>query len=1196
MKLAEEKDSCGVGFVVHSDGTEEHAVIEMALEALANHAHRGAVGADGKTGDGAGLMTALAYNFFSRIYQELYQRPAPPRGDFAVGNVFLPLCDAKGRSHSRRTLEESLRYYELEPLGWRETPINLEALGPRARSSRPHFQQIFVGRGSCQTEQFEKALYMARRRSERLLREEGIEDFYVASLSSKSIVYKGLCMANQLGNFYPDLHQPDYTASVALFHQRYSTNTFPRWELAQPFRRICHNGEFNTLQGNWNWMKAREMALGVSGHDPNVYDLTPVIAPNVSDSGAFDNVLEFFTQTGRPLLPALMTMIPEIWENVALNDIPSGWRDLYRYLSCLMEPWDGPAALAFYDGRYVGTLLDRNGLRPMRYVTLKNGLVIASSEAGCVNIDDSAVVKKGMLGPGEMFVIDTKKKEIYSNHQIKQQVSESQPYGEFLKDRLTVVDPKQFDPTARQRLGEPGEPTGREGLHRRQIAFGYNNEDEITVLRPMMTKGQEPVGSMGDDTPPAVISRVGRPLFHYFRQRFAQVTNPPIDPLREQLVMSLRTLLGRRANVLTEEPEVTRLLEFPGPILTPASFHHINNLSPKLFPIIVLRSVWPVQSGPNALEERLERLCGEAEEAVRQGAVFVVIYDGGVNAFRAPIPSLLITSAVHHRLVRAGLRLQASVIVASGEPREVHHFACLLGYGADAIYPFLAFDTIDQMLHDGGKQFEGLTQAAAHQNFVTALEKGLQKIMAKMGISVLSSYRAGQVFEALGLDESLVTRYFPNTASPLGGSRLEELAFDQAQWHLQAFADELSDPAACKLGSYGFYKYKRDGEAHRFTPALVKALHTVVKAAEQMLRPDSDPFLTLAQGVPHYQEYAKLAQSQPPTALRDLLDFVQHRPGVPLEEVEPLQSIVSRFSTGAMSFGSLSSEAHETLSKALNRLGAASNCGEGGEPPERYRTPANSKIKQIASGRFGVTPEYLMYAQEIQIKIAQGAKPGEGGQIPGHKVSLEIARVRHTSPGIALISPPPPSRYLQYRGPFPVDQRPTPHQSSSQDLGQAGEPRGRGHCGGWGGQRLRRYHPLEWRRWRHRCVAPLLHQIRWDALGIGAISGAADLGGQRTARPSSTAGGRRLSDRKGCVDRRPPGSRRILLWNQRSGGRRLPDGSKLPHQHLSSWNRFSRSGPTGQIPGHGGRGGGLPHRGSSRGAPTAGQIGSPQPR
>lgn len=981
--IGSEKDSCGVGFVAHVGAQPSHQVVAMALEALGNHAHRGAVAADGKTGDGAGLMTQTPRRFFQKIYQSMHGKPVPAE-NWAVGSIYLPLGDAGGRSQARRCLEECLRQQQLEPLGWREVPLDLNALGQRALSIRPHMQHLYVGQG--QATHFENALYQARRRTEQILREASIhEDFYIASLSSHSITYKGLCGAAELGRFYPDLTDPDFESAAALFHQRYSTNTFPSWNLTQPFRMVCHNGEINTLQANQKWMRAREVALHLAGKDQS--HLIPVIQPNTSDSGAFDNVLEFFVQGGRETLPSLMMMVPELWENVPSGGMPEHWREFYRYLGALMEPWEGPAAMAFFDGRWVGALLDRNGLRPLRYTILKNQLVVASSEAGCVQIPDELVERRGMLGPGEIIAIDLQDKRWVSNHELKEQLARRHPYGKLMAERELPLPSQEVQDSWL-------ETPSKETLNRRQLAFGYNHEDEIAILKPMMTSGAEPIGSMGDDTPPAPLSPTIRPLFHYFRQRFAQVTNPPIDPLREKLVMSLRTWVGRRTNVLTEELEACRLVDLPGPVLSTSEFRRLMSLSPRWLPHIVLHCVWPPHSGPQALEERLEQICQEAVEAVRQGASLVVLYDGGVNAFRAPIPSMLATSAVHHRLLEAGLRLNATLVVVSGEPREVHHFACLLGYGAGAIFPYLALDTIAKLAPDNAEE--------AQTKFIGAIHTGLLKIMAKMGISVLSSYRAGQVFESLGLDQGLVERYFPDTPNWLGGLTLEQLAQRQASWHQQAFAQE--EPASAHVGP-GFYKFKKGGERHRFSPLVVKALHQILEKVS--LTPVENAYDKFRHGLPGYGDYVQALRDQGRVGLRDLLDFVHHRPALPLQEVEPMEAIVARFSTGAMSHGSLSSEAHETLSIALNRLGAASNCGEGGEAPERYDTPSNSRIKQVASGRFGVTPGYLLSADELQIKMAQGSKPGEGGHIPGHKVTEEIARVRHTRSGVDLISPPP---------------------------------------------------------------------------------------------------------------------------------------------------------------------------------------------
>lgn len=1001
--LPRERDACGVGFVARVDGRPGHDIIEMALTALANHAHRGAVAADGKSGDGAGLMLSLPYAFLARCYQEIYGTAAPPKGDFAVGMVFCPLSHPGARSLCRRTLEEALKDEGLQPLGWRDVPLELDAIGKRALSSRPQIQQIFVERGEADSgEAFEKALYLARRKAEGRLREAGIEDFYVASLSHRTIVYKGLCQAAELGRFFPDLTDPDLVASVAVFHQRYSTNTFPSWKLAHPYRLAAHNGEFNTLEGNKNWMRARENALGPDAPE----GLTPIIDDRMSDSGVFDNVLEFFVRRRRQLLPSLLMMVPEIWENVGPEDMPPQWRELYRYYSCLMEAWDGPAAITFYDGKTVGTLADRNGLRPVRYTIYDDGLVVSASEDGVLRFDDCRAGKRGQLGPGEILVVDLEGGRILDNHQVKTELAASRPYGEFNRKRVEIVPEDTFYGTPKARDSLLAGPAAKDVLHRRQLAFGYNHEDEIAVLRPMIIQGTEPIGSMGDDTPPAPLSAIDRPLFHCFRQRFAQVTNPAIDSIRESVVMSLRTLLGRRANILVESPENTHLFEVPGPVLTRSAFEYLHTLDPVVHPAIVLRTLYPVHGGEEALSTALEVLCREGEEAVRQGASLIILYDGEVNPFRAPIPSLLATSALHQHLIDCGLRLKASLIVASGEPREVHHFACLMGYGADAIYPFLALETITKMVQEGGRGMSELSPLEAHRNFIRSVEKGLLKILAKMGISLLSSYRGAQVFEALGLAQEVVDRYFPETVSTLGGRGLSGVAEVQRRWHYRAYGEPAGDTLE-RLASHGFYKYKKGGELHRLSPPRVRKLHKLLKVAEEQLlaAPDGDPYQVLPAGPEGFLDFAR--ESTPPIGLRDLLDFVRHRQPLSVEDVEPASAIVARFSTGAMSHGSLSAEAHETLAIAMNRLGGASNSGEGGEAQDRLGTLRGSKVKQIASGRFGVTPAYLTSAEELQIKVAQGSKPGEGGQIPGHKVTPEIARIRHTNPGVALISPPP---------------------------------------------------------------------------------------------------------------------------------------------------------------------------------------------
>lgn len=998
-----ERDACGVGYVAQLEGKASHQIVAMALEALGNHAHRGAVAADGKTGDGAGIMVGLPYRFMARVYRDIYQKAAPTEGDLAVAMVFNPLCHPGARSRCRRELEKACRKVGLEPLGWRDVPVDLNVLGEKGLSTRPQIQQMFIERRSVESgEPFERALYEARREAEKAARENGYQEFYVASMSHKTLVYKGLCQAHKLREFYLDLQESDFEASVAVFHQRYSTNTFPSWQLAHPFRLIAHNGEFNTLEGNKTWIRARENELG-----PEVSSgLVPIVDDRLSDSGTFDAVLEFLVQKGHALLPSLVMMVPELWENVPANDMPESWRELYRHLSSLMEAWDGPAAITFYDGRWVGSLLDRNGLRPVRYTLLEGGIVVSASEHGVLDFQGRRVLKTGQLGPGELMVIDTQECKLYDNHSIKGKIAERRPFASFNAERIELIDKELFYGEPRSRDSLLAGPAAKDVLHRRQVVFGYNNEDEITVLRPMIIEAAEPVGSMGDDTPPSVLSEQNRPLFHSFRQQFAQVTNPAMDPIREELVMSLRTLLGRKANVLVTAVEPTELFELPGPILSRAAFEFLHTHNPVRYPAIVLRTLYAVHGGDQALAQALEKLCREAEEAVLQGASLLVLYDGEVNPFRAPIPSVLAVSALHHHLVDRGLRLKASLVVASGEPREVHHFACLLGYGADAVYPFLALETIAEMVRTGGRQMAGLDTHQAQLNFIKAVEKGLRKIMAKMGIALLASYRGAQVFEILGLDEGLVAKYFPGTVSVLGGRTLADIADRQKRLHFQAYGETAIETVE-RLSSFGFYKPKKDGERHRFTPARSKELQALLRAGAEVLESASavSPFEALPHGPEGFLEFSQGAES--PIALRDLMNFVCHRPSLPLEEVEPLRDIVSRFSTGAMSHGSLSAEAHETLAVALNRLGAMSNSGEGGEAPERYGTERASKVKQVASGRFGVTAHYLSSAEEIQIKISQGSKPGEGGQIPGHKVTEEIASIRHTSPGVDLISPPP---------------------------------------------------------------------------------------------------------------------------------------------------------------------------------------------
>jgi glutamate synthase (ferredoxin) len=942
--------------------------------------------------------------------------PAP--GDMAVGQIYLNKANGEDRAAARELMREILAEHKLEMLAFRSVPVIESALGQRALVSRPWFGQIVVRRTdeACAAgDAFERLLYLARKRIINTARERGVQRLYIASLSARTIVYKGLVLADELAHFYPDLSDPDYKTAIAVFHQRYSTNTFPTWERAQPFRLICHNGEINTLQGNENWMRAREADLQSPYWENPQAQLRPIIAREGSDSGKLDNTLELLVRSGRDIRHGLMMMMPEAWERMPEGEVTPERRAFYEYHSSLMEPWDGPAAVTYTDGRIVGTIMDRNGLRPARYVVLDNGIVISASESGAVAYDESRVIKKGRIGPGQIFCVDTTRGAVMDDEEITQKFAARRPYHKWLQENLVTLD--EIAARHRQRGVKPeangangrGQPDGahehapdRAGadLSNRQAAFGYTSEEMIVILRPMLTTGQEPVGAMGDDTPPAAMSKLPRALFSYFKQRFAEVTNPPIDPLREEMVMSLRMLLGKRANLLAEAPEATHLIALKSPILLPEQLAALRaSLLPE-FACATVHAVWQAPHGDEvlpahagaALRAAVERLCREAEAAVRSGAAIVVISDETADVHTLPIPSLLAIGAVHHHLIQCGLRMRASLVVASGEPREVHHFAALIGYGANAVYPYLAYATVEGIIQEGRKTGD-LTLEQARKNFGKAVDKGLLKIMSKMGIATLDAYCGAQIFEALGVGQELIDFAFVDTPSVLGGVDFATVAEDVLAWHQYGYPDSDTSQAV-KLVTWGIYKSRRGGELHEWSPQVVHALTAVA-------RPKQD------QDVPaNYRKYADMVNDMR-LAPRHLLGFRRSRPAIPLGQVEPLERILRRFSTAAMSHGALGSEAHETLAIAMNRLGGMSNSGEGGEAKDRYFTERASKIKQVASGRFGVTPEYLMSAEELQIKMAQGSKPGEGGQLPGHKVTAEIAVLRHSTPGVALISPPP---------------------------------------------------------------------------------------------------------------------------------------------------------------------------------------------
>ena len=845
-----EHDACGIGFVAHVEGKRSHRVLDMALEALRNHAHRGAVADDRKTGDGAGVLTQLPHEFFGRELTRMGIEPPAP-GDMAVGQVYLNKANGEDRAQARELMREVLADLKLEMLAFRSVPVIESALGQRALVSRPWFGQVVVRRteAACAAgDAFERLLYLARKRMINTARAQGVQRLYIASLSARTIVYKGLVLAEELAHFYPDLSDPDYKTAIAVFHQRYSTNTFPTWERAQPFRLICHNGEINTLQGNENWMRAREADLQSPFWEDPQQQLRPIIAREGSDSGKLDNTLELLVRSGRDIRHGLMMMMPEAWERMPEGEVTPERRAFYEYHSSLMEPWDGPAAVTYTDGRIVGTVMDRNGLRPARYVVLDNGLVICASESGSVAYDESRVVKKGRVGPGQIFCVDTTRGAVMDDEEITQKFAARRPYDKWVQENLVSLD--NLVARYRQQHGVKSEHAGANGhrehgeangaqlaptpaagsLSSRQASFGYTSEEMIVILRPMLTTGQEPVGAMGDDTPPAAMSKLPRPLFSYFKQRFAEVTNPPIDPLREELVMSLRMLLGRRTNLLAETPEAAHLVALKSPILLPEQLAALRASPLPEFACVTVDAVWqapaagdvlPEQAG-GALRAAVARLCREAETAVRGGAAIVVISDEKADVHTLPIPSLLAVGAVHHHLIHCGLRMRASLVAASGEPREVHHFAALIGYGANAVYPYLAYATVEGIVHEGRKTGT-VTVEQALKNFGKAADKGLLKIMSKMGIATLDSYCGAQIFEALGIGQELIDVAFVDTPSVLGGVDFATVAEDVLAWHQYGYPDSDTSQAA-KLVTWGIYKSRRGARctsgAHRWSTHL----------------------------------------------------------------------------------------------------------------------------------------------------------------------------------------------------------------------------------------------------------------------------------------------------------------------------------------------------------------------------------------
>ena len=972
-----EHASCGVGLVVSIDGKPRRQVVESGIEALKAVWHRGAVDADGKTGDGAGIHVQIPVDFFHDQIRRTGHEPNVEQGT-AVGQVFLPRLDFGAQETCRTIVESEVLRMGYYIYGWRHVPVDISVLGEKANATRPEIEQILISNSKgVDEETFERELYVIRRRIEKSAAEKGINDLYLASLSCRSIIYKGMMLAEQVAEFYPDLQDERFESAFAIYHQRYSTNTFPQWWLAQPFRMLAHNGEINTLKGNLNWMKSHEIRMASGAFGDLAEDIKPIVAGGSSDSAALDAVFEVLVRAGRNAPMAKTMLVPESWSKQAI-ELPSAWVDMYSYCNSVMEPWDGPAALAMTDGRWVCAGLDRNGLRPMRYVVTGDGLLIAGSEAGMVPISENTVVEKGALGPGQMIAVDMAEGTLFHDTELKDQLAASQPFSEWV-GKITHLDDTLSQVTEKPLF------SGDE-LRRRQIAAGYSVEEVETVLAPMAEDGKELIASMGDDTPAAVLSEKYRPLSHFFRQNFSQVTNPPIDSLREFRVMSLKTRFGNLKNVLDEDSSQTEIVVLESPFVGNSQFDAL--VAGFSSPSAKIDCSFPVDTGPDALQVGLERIRREAEDAVRSGAGHIVLTDQDSGKAKIAMPMILATSAVHSHLTRKGLRTFCSLNVRSGECIDPHYFAVLIGCGATVVNAYLAEDTLADRVERG--LLDGpLNEAVAR--FRDAIDQGLLKIMSKMGISVISSYRGGLNFEAVGLSRAMVAEYFPGMLSRISGIGVSGIQKKLEAVHAAAW---LGGANVLPIG--GFYKARSSGETHAWE---ANAMHMLQAACDRA-------------SFEVWKQYSAKMRSAPPIHLRDLLDIKPLGPSIPIEEVESITSIRKRFVTPGMSLGALSPEAHKTLNVAMNRIGAKSDSGEGGEDPAHFSPEPNgdnpsAKIKQVASGRFGVTAEYLNQCEELEIKVAQGAKPGEGGQLPGMKVTELIARLRHSTRGVTLISPPP---------------------------------------------------------------------------------------------------------------------------------------------------------------------------------------------
>jgi len=975
-----EHDSCGIGFVAHIKGKRSFDIVKRGLEVLERMEHRGAEGADNKTGDGAGIMLQMPHQLYRDEVSGL-----PEQGAYGAGLVFFPKDEGDAEAF-RRILEKTIDEEGLRVVSWRSVEVNSAVLGDIARASEPVVRQLFVaGKDGMERDRLERKLYIVRKCAENKIRNSGLKgarQFYIVTLSTRTIVYKGMLMPGQVRGYYHDLQDERMTSAIAMVHSRFSTNTFPSWDLAQPFRVLSHNGEINTLKGNRFWMAARESLFESDVFGDDIKKILPIIEPGKSDSASFDNALELLVAAGRSLPHALMMLIPESWNDK--NPISKDLKYFYEYHAAFMEPWDGPASMVFCDGRFVGGTLDRNGLRPSRYVITKNDLIVMGSEVGVQDFRPEEVAYKGRLMPGKLLLVDTREGRIIPDAEIKDDIAHRRPYGEWVERNRINIEEIPFK-------GEAADALSDAEMQRLHGMFGYTREDVGSIIKVTAETGQEPTSSMGTDTPLAVFSDKPQRLFNYFKQTFAQVTNPPIDSIREELVMTLTSFIGSQRNLLDETPEHCRMIKYLHPVFLNSDVEKLRKYNNPDFRAETVSMIFPVSQGADGLEKALDRLCDEAERRVDSGFSVLILSDRGADADNAPIPSLLACSAVHHHLIRVKKRTRVGIVVETAEAREVMHIALLFGYGANAVNPYGALATI-RHLYYGGALMQGLNFPKAQENYIKANEKAILKILSKMGISTLRSYRGAQVFEALGLGPELVEKHFTGTESRIGGIGLRELARESLMAHRKAFAG--NGPL---LESQGVYTYRKYGEKHAWNPETIYRLQWAARTNDYE----------------KFREFSELVneENRRPHVIRGLLDFRKMEP-IPLEEVEPIESIMKRLTTGAMSFGSISKEAHEAIAVAMNGIGGRSNSGEGGEDPERFKARsdgslARSSIKQVASGRFGVTSSYLANADELQIKIAQGAKPGEGVQLPGYKVDKIIAKTRYSTPGVTLISPPP---------------------------------------------------------------------------------------------------------------------------------------------------------------------------------------------